>query len=644
MMPGLTGPAATIKDRTMVLQTLRHGASGWIAKIFLTILTLSFVVWGIADVFRGFGSTTVATVGGTDISGEAFRAEYLEQVQQIGRRTGRGLSPEQARAIGIDRQVLNQMIADTALDEEARKLGLAVGDKQIAQAIQSNPSYRRPGADAFDPAYFEQLLRSNGLTEQRFVDMEKRRALREQVIQSFGAGFTAPQVLENAVHRYETEQRSVSYILVTPQVLGPRPKPTEDELRSFFDAHKITFRAPEYRKVSVLALTPEALAAQITVSDEDAKAAYDRELTRFGTPERREVQQIVFTSPGDAAVASDKIKAGASFADIAAGRGLTSKDTDLGLVPKASIIDPRIGEVAFTLAPGATSEPITARFGTAIVHVVRIEPAAQKPFDEVKGEIVKQLALEKAHREMLDKHDAIEDERASGATLAETAKKLSLPLTVVEVDRSGRDPKGDLVNVPGDADVVAGAFATDPGVEADTVQLPKNGGFVWYETDSITPARDRTFEEARAQVEARFEEDAVAKAVETRARELLDQAKSGVALNQVAGAANLPIQLADGLLRGRAAGPFSAESVAQVFEAKDGGVGLTPGATAPDQVVFQVTKVDVPAAGPADARIMSELKNQMENDLLVQYLGELQKQMGVSINQKVLAQAVGAGS
>ena len=90
----------------MVLQTLRKGASGWIAKIFLVILSLSFLVWGIADVFRGMGATSVASVGSTEISADAFRRQYLDQLQNISRRAGRPITPEQARAFGLDRQIL----------------------------------------------------------------------------------------------------------------------------------------------------------------------------------------------------------------------------------------------------------------------------------------------------------------------------------------------------------------------------------------------------------------------------------------------------------------------------------------------------------------------------------------------------------
>lgn len=629
----------------MVLQTLRKGASGWIAKFFLVVLTLSFVVWGIADVFRGFGATTVASVGGTDISAEAFRRQYLDQLQQLTRRAGRAITPEQARAFGLDRQILNQMIADATLDEQAARLGLAVSDAQIAKEIADNPNFRPPGAQAFDPGYFQQLLRSNGISEQRFVDAEKRRAVRDQVLQSFGAGLAVPQVLIDAVNRFEGEMRSASYILVTPVAVGTLPAPTEDALRSYFDAHKVTFRAPEYRKIAVLALTPDSLAASETVTDEEAKSFYDKNLARFGKPERREVKQIVFTDPAEARAASEKIKAGASFADIATARGLTGKDTDLGLVAKSAILDPKIADAAFSVPVDTVSEPVEGRFGTALVEVTKIEPGAQLPFETAKDAIVADLRLDKARRALLDKHDQVEDERASGATLAEAAQKLGLALQTLDaVDRSGRDPQGNTLTIPGGTDVVAGAFATQPGVETDTIQLPQNGGFVWYETVGITPARDRTFEEAKDAVAARWTEAETDKAIEAKATELLKQAEGGKPLAEVAGAAGLPIQVAEPLRRGRAEGPFTAESITSVFDVKEGGFGIAIAATEPDRVVFQVTRVMVPQTTPDTTRVAAELSRQLENDVLLQYLDAIQKEIGVKVNDRVFAQAVGAGT
>src|ERR1700689_5859062 len=110
-----------------MLRGIRKASSNWLGKIIMTVamgaLIVSFGIWGIADIFRGFGQSTLATIGPTEISTNEFRQLYTEKLQQIGRQFGRPLTTEQARAFGIDRQGLQQTIAEGALDEEARRLG-----------------------------------------------------------------------------------------------------------------------------------------------------------------------------------------------------------------------------------------------------------------------------------------------------------------------------------------------------------------------------------------------------------------------------------------------------------------------------------------------------------------------------------------
>lgn len=627
----------------MVLQTLRKGASGFIAKVFLAILTLSFVLWGVADVFRTYGANAVAKVGDTEISTDAFRQQYLNQLQRISRQAGRPITPEQARAFGLDRQILDQMIAETALDDQAKRLGLALSDDEIAREIRDNPAFRPQGATAFDPAYFGQLLRANGLTEERFIGLERQRKLREQLVESFGGNIAAPIVLRDLIHRYETQQRDVSYVAVGPGAAGPLPEPTEEQLKAFYDAHKITFRAPEYRTVAYLALTPATLAPWIQVSDADVKAAYDANPGRFGTPEKRTLQQIVFPSAQDAQTAAEKVKAGATFQEIAEGRKLSDQDISLGTVAKADLIDPKVAEAAFALPEGGTSAPVEGAFGTALVHVVKVVPSAQQPLEQVAPQLHQEIALDRARKELLDKHDAIEDERASGSTLAEVAQKVGLPLETVEgVDRSGRDPSGaEVTGIPARADVVSGAFSAQPGVETDPVQLPQNGGYVWYEVKEITPARERPFDEVKDLVKARWTEDETAKAVNAKADALLAEVKGGKSLADVAAAAGLEVKTQAGLQRGRTTGDFPAAAVQAMFDAKLNVAGVTSGAVPAERILFQVTNETVPADTALDARLEAQLGQQLEGDVLNQYVAQLRKEVGVSINERSFLLAVG---
>lgn len=149
-----------------MLETLRKSASGIVAKILMGLLILSFGIWGIADVFRGFGSQTLATIGSSEITVPEFRQLYQERLQQISQQLKRGITPDQARAFGLPDQVLNERLAEAALDDQASSLGLALSDEEIAKRVQQNPAFFGPSG-SFDPAYFSQLLRQNGYTEAR---------------------------------------------------------------------------------------------------------------------------------------------------------------------------------------------------------------------------------------------------------------------------------------------------------------------------------------------------------------------------------------------------------------------------------------------------------------------------------------------
>src|SRR5260370_3016547 len=114
-------------------------------SVVMGVLIISFGVWGIADIFRGFGQSTLAKIGHTEISTEQFRQLYTEKLQQIGRQFGRPLTADQARAFGLDRQVLQQTIAEAALDEEARPLGLEPSSAETMRMIFTDADFTGAG-------------------------------------------------------------------------------------------------------------------------------------------------------------------------------------------------------------------------------------------------------------------------------------------------------------------------------------------------------------------------------------------------------------------------------------------------------------------------------------------------------------------
>jgi peptidyl-prolyl cis-trans isomerase D len=629
-----------------MLRGIRKASANWLGRtvmgVVMGLLALSFAVWGINDIFRGFGRSTLATIGGSEIPIEEFRRAYNDRMQQLSRQVGRPVTPEQANAIGLDRQVLSEMVAEAGLDQRARQMRLGIPDAEIVQRISADPMFKSP-TGSFDKLRFEQIIRNAGYTEQRFIAEQRRVMLRREIIDSLTGALPVPKAWLNAINQFQNEERSIAYVKLGPAQAGDIPQPTADELNKYFEARKILFRAPEYRKISTVQVTPLELGKWMEISEADIKAAYEEHHSRYVTPERRHIEQIVFQKPEDADAAEARLKDGLTFAALAAERGLKDQDIDLGTVPKSEIVDPAVADAAFSLKEGEVSAPIKGRFGTVIVTVTKIDPEQTKPLADISEQIRNDIAAERAKSQVQALHDQIEDARAGGSTLEEAAQKAKLQVVTYDVDRSGRDPSGKPVsNLPHAADVINAAFATEVGVDNDPVSA--DGGYVWYDVNAITPAHDRTLDEVKNEVEARWREDEISTRLKAKAAELLDKLKNGGSLDDVAKAENLKVETADNLVRNKPGLGLSTKVVASVFRTATDAFGSAEGDQPTDWVVFRVTAVSTPkldANLPQEKQIEETLQSQQNNDVLGQYMASLQEALGLKVNQAALAQALG---
>jgi peptidyl-prolyl cis-trans isomerase D len=629
---------------------MRKASSNWLGKIVMAVvmgvLIVSFGVWGIADIFKGFGQATLAKVGRTEISTEQFRQIYTDKLQQIGRQFGRPLTQEQARAFGFDRQVLQQTIAEAALDEEARRMGLVMSEAEVMRMVYNDPNFKGIGGQ-FDPGRFQAVLRQFGYSEQRYLAEQKKVSLRRQIAGTVQAGLEPPQLLIDALTRFQNEQRSIDYIKLDAAQAGTIDPPSPETLAAYFEERKTQFRAPEYRKLSFAVITPDEIGKWSQVSDEEARKVFDLNKDKLGTQEKREVSQIIFPNMGDAQAARAKITAGTSFEDLAKERDLKPSDYELGLVAKSAILEPAAADAAFSLASGEVSQPVQGRFGVTLVKVGKIETGTTASYESVAAEVKKQLAAEQARAKVTELQNKMEDERSGGASIADAAKKLGLTAVTIEaVDRSGRMPDGQLVaNIPRGLDVVSQAFNSDIGVDNDPISF--GGGYVWYDVTGITPARERPLDEVRSQVEAKWREDQISSRLRTKATEMVQKVQQGATLAEQAAAIGAKVETAKDFKREGAPAGVPSGAVTAAFRTAKDGVGQTSGSGGSEWVVFRVTDVTVPPTDMASDEV-KKLKETLERSLgdeqVAQFLTKIERTIGTSINQAAFAQATGANT
>ncbi|KRB20292.1 peptidylprolyl isomerase [Mesorhizobium sp. Root695] len=627
-----------------MLGILRSAAGTWVAKGLLVLLVLSFMVWGISGrLMGGFaGHDSVITAGGTKVSINEYRLAYDRQLAVMSQQFGQRLSHEQAKALGVDNQVLAQLVSGAVLDEQARKLGLGLSKDRLAELTREDPAFKGPGGQ-FDRKTFEYMLRQIGMRPEDYLKNRAQVAVRQQIVEAVSDGLKAPETFFKAVALYRGEDRTIDYLILPKALVEPIQAPSDSVLSAYFEANKKTYAAPEYRKFSYVRLEPVDIMDTTAVSDQQVSDDYNKNKARYTTPELRTIEQLVFKTPDAAKAALDSLKAGATFDKLVTAEGKTPADTLLGTLAKDKIADKAVADAAFALNANEVSQVVQGAFGPVLLRVTEIKPEVVKPLTEVSDQIRKDLALGEASRILLDVRDRYEDTRAAGSSLADAATKLKLKLITIDaIDRSGLRPDASIVkDLPQSPELIKAVFDAEPGTENEPLTTADNG-FVFYEVASVTPARDRTLDEVRQKAVADWTAAETTKRLAAKADELEKRLKAGATLDVIASELKLEKQTKRGVKREADDVDFGKEGAAAMFGVGEGGSGLIPSPTGDGQILYKVAEVFEPAGAdassvPDDAQ--KSFTSGMSDDLLDQLVAQLQTQYDVRIDQAAVAQA-----
>jgi len=607
-------------------------------------LAVSFGIWGIGDIFRGYTRGALVTVGNDKMTADQFRQLFNQRLQALSRQVRRPITPEQARAFGIDRQVLSEWIQNAALDQYVRRLRLGIPEAAVIQHVMDDPRFRIPGGQ-FDATRFQAALSEEGYSEQGYIAEQKRDTLRRQLLLSLSANLDAPKAQLEALNRFQNEQRDADFVVLTPAQAGDIPPPAPDVLAKYFDARKVLFRAPEYRKATILALTPDTVASTIEIPDAEVKDFYDKNKDRFGTPEKRDVQQILFFNKDEAHKAAERLKSGTSFDDLIKDPAIKDKYKDLGVIAKFQIPDDKVANAAFSLKVDEVSGAIDGLYNSTIVRVTKIEPGNLKTFEQAQAEIKKGLAMQRASQEIRKLRDKVDDQIGSGTPLGEIAKSLNLPIqTIAAVDRSGRGPDGKPITLPKGADLLSSIFAANVNDENEPVQT-QDGGVIWYNVDAVTPSRDRTLDEVKDEVTTRWHDEQVIERLNAKAKEMVDKLKAGAKLADLAAAEKVPVEKTKWLKRRGDNGDLPAAAVTVLFHTPKGEAAIADGKQPTERIVMVVDSITEPtfdATAPDMKQLSDALRESTDNDIYAQFIGQIEHDIGVNVDQNELNQALGS--
>lgn len=627
-----------------MLDTMRRGANSWIAKALFLLLVGAFAVWGIPHDFLSSRGAYLAKVGSTTISPDDFQQAFRNELNQLSQQFGRRITPEQARAFGLETQVLQRLIGTAAFDAHAHELGLNLSDDALIEDLKRDHGLQGPDGK-FSRAIFESALREMQLSERRFIFLKRQDDLRRMLTSSLTGAIMAPQPTVDLLHAYRQETRTVEHFTIDGEKSIKVPEPDAAKLKDAYEKGKSAFMTPEYRTLAVLVLSTDALKSRIPVTDDEIKAAYEAEKDRYETPERRRIQQIAFKDKAAAEKAKADIAAGKSFADVATEAGAKATDIDLGILTRKQLIDPKIAEAAFSIQKDVVSGVVEGRFTTVLLRVTEIQPGKQPKLDEVKDQVRDKVFKEKASTEIQKIHDAVEDFRAAQKPLKDAAEAQKLPyFDIAAVDRQGKTPDGKTaISASGAEAIVTAGFEGDPGVEREAVELP-DGGYAWVDVKGVTPPKQRPYEAVENDVKATVIAEERQRLLADLAARMVERADKGEAMATLAAEAGGKLDTASSITRQVTPQGLDQSAITLAFGLAKDKAGTTDTADKGSRVVLKVTEVKAapPPTMEQSERIAGELKQQLENDIIGTYVAALEQRLGTTVNDAVLKRVLGS--
>ena len=627
-----------------MLDSLRRHATGWLAKVLFAVLILSFAIWGIGDVLRSHGSgTSLARVAGIDITQTEVVNEFDNQLRQLQEQYGQQIDKRAAVSLGLLNQALESNVARRLVDAHARDLNLTVDDATLAETIRQDPSFQSAGT--FDRARFDLFLRSIGMSEQAYVAALRNDMVRRAVIDSLTGTLHVPETLAKKLVEYRQERRRGAALVVESAAVAVEA-PGEDVLEAYLKDHEQTYAAPEYRSITLLTLQPDDLVGEIEVPDEELRAAYEARLASYRRPEQRAIELLIASDEATITKAAELVAAGQSFSQVAAAlKGSGVERSEVGPLARGDLPGP-LDATAWALAQGGVSEPVRSAFGWHLLRLARIEPEQTQPFAQVKEDLRRELAAEKATSQLPDLASRLDDEIAAGAALEDAATQVGAEVERAEqIDRTGHTAaKERLAADRLTPEILQTAFAAKEG---ETSLLEHAGdGYYMFRIDAVQPSRPRPLAEVRAEVEAAWRKDEQARRAKVRADELKGQATSPAALATLAGQESgvrlVPVgpvtRDADGSAERLSAAVVTAlfatkpgEVAAEIVEVPDG-----PALIATEEAI--AGKAEPMLVDATEAAVLAALRNETIGD----YEAALRQRYPVSIDQTALGRLMEA--
>jgi peptidyl-prolyl cis-trans isomerase D len=627
-----------------MMSMMRETASGWVVKVLIGLLVLSFAAWGIGDIFtHAQRDTTIAKIGGTKITLGEFQQEYQQKISELKMMMGASYNPEFIKSLNMGQQTLNSLIDKTLITKESEALGLMIGEDAIQDEIRSNHNFQNESG-RFDLAVFQRALQNAQISEKTYYDGLKMQIKAELMLGALSGKQMLPASLIQYTLSQKLEKREASVVVIPASSVGTIPEPSDKEINELYEQTKHTYTESEYREGKYITVPFADVLASVTVSPEDVSRSYKDRIEDFRQPEKRGLEQLLYDTKENAEKAYALLAEGKTVAEAAnkfapqnAGK------LSLGELRKAEL-PAQAREIVFALKEKQFSKPVQSDFGWHIFYVLKIIPEGVSPLASVQARIEADLKQHEAEESLYKTVNTLTDSLAAGSSIEAAAKEVGLSVGIIpSIDKNGMTPQGKKVDsIPSYSNFVSTLFNTEEKNQS-AITMAQDGSHFVVQTDKIVPERIKSLAEVkplvisawkqqRASTLLREKADALAASMQKlKPQEAIEASGLNVSLQSIGTIARdatksekiktpLPVALVEQLFA------LSRSEVTSAVPAENGGyiIGVV-------NEILPPQNEDVAKATTERDQLAESLRQQYQGELYLQYIRFLRDKYKVQV-------------
>lgn len=604
-----------------------------LVRVFLIVITLAFVFWGMGLSGLSFNKNYAIKVDSAEVSSSEYYRAYQQYKQQLTAQfQGQEISAELLKLLGVEKQVTDRFVNQALLEAYANDNNIFVGEETIFNLLKTQPGFFNEEG-VFDKQVYKARLKEAQMNPLEFEKIIAKN-IQANLVSNYFTNAVQVSDLELAMQvKHEQERRDIEVLTVKALDLAALPKATEEELNKLYQENIENFKVAEERSFKLLTVSKEALAKEQTATAQEVKAYFEEHQEEFFTKPEFKVQQILVKDEAKAneilAIADLNENFNKYVQEYSTDKSSKAKNGDMGWLT-ADIFGAGFENTVNATEKGkvATSTVKTV-FGFHIFKITDIKEAKAKQFATVQAQIKANLISDKAEKELNNKIDATLDLVSAGENLDEISKQLGFKLQEFN-NAKATNPQSYINEV----------FATELGEVSQQFDLGLNS-FGFVEVTNINEESVKELADVKDVLIAKFNAAKTAEMLQVKADEVLTAiTENKLSFKQAAKNFKLsaPVQSVVSLARvNNQKKQISNEIANEVFIAKPNTLVEKTLSNSNDIIIIKVLDTYQESIDEkGEERIRKALKAQKEETAFMAFMDSLKATYKVEVNQKVI--------